>query len=131
MIDFILEERRPDGVHKPWSKWLTDLMQTDFPRFANGMSYRKRFLNWISILDVKEKEGKDVLCVKASKVTIPCMEELSRIIRNAHRETGEFASECNKNINRNSLESQQPKHNQVEKCLRLVSQGNLALWMPC
>ncbi len=119
MVEYLLEEKKPEEERLPWFAWLDILKETDFPQFVKGISHKKRFQLWIESLDVREKEGKHVLCLKGSGKLVPCREDFSRIIREAHREMGEFTP--------NRIETANQKgrtkivHNQVDKCLRLVS----------
>ncbi len=122
IIEYILETRTtPDESRLPWKRWLDILKETSFRKFANGMSCKKRFLNWVEFLDVEERDGENVLCLKHSQTPcrkiVPCLEDFSKVIRNAHTGTGEFANETINQVKK----TQKFEHNPFEKCMRMVS----------
>ena len=121
MIDFLIQEDRrpvPDNTPVWTSSWLELLIEdTELKHYTKGLSIKQRFLNWLKALDVfVTDDGIHQLCLANSSRIVPCKEEFQKIIRDAHRSTGEFEISCAEKQPGNTK-----KHNSVEKCIRMVS----------
>ena len=126
MIDFLIqEERRPiPDITPVWTRsWLELLTEdTEIKLYAKGLSLKQRFLNWLRVLDVLTlDDGTHKLCLAGSKKVVPCKEEFQKIIRDAHRSTGEFEMSGADKLPVASLQHGRPrKHNSVDKCIKMV-----------
>lgn len=127
MIDFLIhEDRRPIPDNTPvWTQsWLELLKEdTELKFYAKGLSLKQRFFNWLRLLEVFVLEdGVHRLCLAGTKRIVPCKEEFQKIIRDAHRSTGEFEDCCSdKAAPSFASVAKFRKHNSVEKCIRMVS----------
>ena len=132
MIDFLIQEdHRPIPDNTPvWTQsWLELLlMDTEIKQYTKGLSVRSRFLTWLRLLDVLvTDDGIHHLCLAGSNRIVPCKEEFQKIIRDAHRSTGEFeASTSEKNSSTLPQHGHMNKHNSAEKCIKMVS-GKLTI----
>ena len=127
MIDFLIQEdRRPVPDDTPvWTRsWLELLAEdTELGQYTKGLSIKQRFLNWLKVLDVfVTEDGIHQLCIAGTNRIVPSKEEFRKIIRDAHRSTGEFeSSDAEKQCGAMQLKGNPKKHNSVENCIKMVS----------
>ena len=123
LTDFLIQEdRRPVPGDSPvWRRpWLALLREdTDLQMYAKELSLKQRFVKWLNALDVRTTgDGEFHLCLAVSKKIVPCKEDFRRIIRDAHRSTGEFEMI---NAKENLKQEKSKVHNSAKKCIRMVS----------
>jgi len=126
MIDFLIQEdRRPVPDDTPvWTRsWLELLAEdTELGQYTKGLSIKQRFLNWLKVLDVfVTEDGVHQLCIAGSNRIVPSKEEFRKIIRDAHRSTGEFeSSSAEKQCGAMQSKGNPKKHNSIEKCIKMI-----------
>lgn len=125
MIDFLTEdERRPVPDDTPvWSETWREILKSDteIGHCVKGLSFKQRFFTWLRVLDLDEKDGQKVLILAGSRKLVPCKDEIPKIIRDAHRATGEFKREAFESSDKKGKSKGNANHNSAERCIKLVS----------